>query len=157
MEPYPVDIDAGQIVRWFLAEREGPPSRFRFAAWLSRETEALPRRAEFRLGDDEREDLNEVLTVATLEIAPAHVSDGWRLLVVVEDEAGPRISDRERHAVAEHAIDLPAFYRDFIRPGRGSADVTAEAEDPAAQERLSALLDAIEEDRHDFHRSAPAR
>ena len=94
METYPVDIDAGQVVRWLRQELEADPSRFRVAGWLSRETEKIPRRREFRLGDEEREDLSEVATVVTLDIAPVDGSEGWRLSVVVEDEAGPHISDR---------------------------------------------------------------
>ena len=151
-DEYPVDIDAEQVVRWFLAEHEARPSEFGFAAWRSREMEQIPLRSEFRLGDVEREDLSEVATVASLEIAPAHPRDGWRLRVVVEDEAGPRISEREMDAAAEHEIGLQTFYREFILPGRGNANVTAEVEDSAAADRLAVLLGAIEENHHDFER-----
>ena len=36
----------------------------------------IPTRKEFHLGDEEREDLSEVATVATLEIAPRHTNEG---------------------------------------------------------------------------------
>jgi hypothetical protein len=42
-----------------------------------------------RLGDQEREDLNEVATVATWEITPFHSNDGWSLTIIVEDQVGP--------------------------------------------------------------------
>jgi hypothetical protein len=63
-----------------------------------------------------------------LEIGPAHASDGWLLTVVVEDEAGPRLPDRETRIEGEQQIDVASFYRQFIRPGRGLATVTAEVE-----------------------------
>jgi len=156
METYPVDIDAGQVVRWLRKELKADPSRFRVTGWLSRETEKIPRRRELRLGDEEREDLSEVATVATLDIAPVDGSEGWRLSVVVEDEAGPHISDRGPRERAERPIDLETFYREFIRPDRGTANVTAEARDSAARDLLTALIDAIEENRHDSGRGAPA-
>jgi hypothetical protein len=156
METYPVDIDAGQVVRWFRAELGADPSRFRVTGWRSRETETIPLRRELRLGDEEREDLSEVATVATLDIAPVDADEGWRLSVVVEDESGPRISDRGTRAAAERPIDLETFYKEFIRPDRGTANVTAEARDSSARIILTALIDAIEEDRHDSGRGAPA-
>jgi hypothetical protein len=33
-------------------------------------------------------------------------------------------------SAAEQQIDLGAFYHEFIPPGRGSAEITAEVEDP---------------------------
>ena len=156
METYPVDIDVGQIVRWLREELKADRSRFRVTGWLSRETEKIPRRRELRLGDEEREDLSEVATVVTLDITPVDGSEGWRLSVVVEDEAGPHISDRGTREAAERPIDLETFYKEFIRPDRGTANVTAEARDSAARDLLTALIDAIEENRHDSSGGAPA-
>jgi hypothetical protein len=104
----------------------------------------IPARRELHLGDEEREDLNEIATIATLEIAPAHPADGWLLRIVVEDESGPRISTGETTSAAEQQIDLGAFYHEFIRPGRGTADITADIEGPAAKARLAHLLGTIE-------------
>jgi len=43
----------------------------------------LPAGKETHFGDEERIDLSEVATIATLEIAPSHASDdGWLLGVV---------------------------------------------------------------------------
>ena len=64
--------------------------------------------------------------------------------VVVEDEAGPRIAAGETASAAEQQIDLGAFYHEFIRPGRGNADITAETEGPEAKARLAHLLGMIE-------------
>lgn len=148
MQTYPVDIDPGQIVRWVMAEQQAAPAALRTLARRSAEVRDIPVRQEFHLGDEERADLSEVATVATLEIAPADASDGWRLTVVVEDEAGPRVPDRGAMAENEERIDLGTFYKEFIRPERGSASVVAEVENPAAKARMTRLLGRIERNVH---------
>lgn len=151
MQNYPVDIDPEQIVRWVKVENEAAPSTFRVIARRASEVREIPVRRETHLGDEEREDLSEIATIATLEIAPAHPGDGWLLTVVVEDEVGPRILHDTAATEREQQIDLGTFYKEFIRPGRGSANVTAEVEDPAAKARVTRLLNAIERNRHPWH------
>lgn len=148
METYPVDIDAGQVVRWVIAEQRAAPSTFRITASRITEARDIPMRKEFRLGDEEREDLTEVATIATLEVRPFHSEDGWKLTIVVEDEVGPRAPATRAAIGGEVEIDLDAFYRDFIACGRGSINVTAEVEGQTAQSRMTRLLDRIETDRH---------
>ena len=148
MQTYPVDTDPEQIVRWVMAEQQAAPSTLRTSARRSTEVREIPVRSEFHLGDEEREDLSEVATVAILEIAPVHASDGWLLKVIVEDEAGPRVPDRSAAVEGEQQIDLGTFYSQFIRPGRGTASVVAEVENPAAEARVASLLDTIEKNRH---------
>lgn len=92
METYPVNIDAGQVTRWAKDELEIAPSTLRISARRSREVRDIPLRQEFHFGDQEREDLTEVDTIATLDVAPLHTNEGWLLNVVVEDEAGPHVS-----------------------------------------------------------------
>lgn len=157
MQTFPVEVDPEQIVRWLKAENETAPSTFRIFARRAREVREIPVRKETHLGDEEREDLTEITTIATLEIAPAHASDGWLLTVVVEDEVGPRVSDEGGVTEGEQQIDLGTFYNEFIRPGRGSANVTAEVESPAAQGRLTHLLNAIERNSHASDRGARTR
>jgi hypothetical protein len=157
METYPVDIDPGQVARWVKAECEVTPSAIKISARRKREVREIPLRAETHLDDAEREDLTEIATIATLEIAPVHASDGWLLSVVVEDEIGPRISNGSTGGEAEQQIDLGTFYKEFIRPGRGNANVTAEVEDPAAKEHLARILEAIETNRHGANRGASRR
>jgi hypothetical protein len=144
MESYPVDIDPAQVVRWVKAEQERSPYTFRITARRGRQVREIPLRPELHLGDEEREDLKEIETVATLEVAPAQAADGWLLRIVVEDEAGPGISTGEMASATERQIDLGAFYHEFIRSGRGSADITAEIEGPEGEARLAYLLGAIE-------------
>ena len=126
MQAYPVDADPGQLVRWLMAEHERSPSALKIAA----------RRAV------------DVRGTATLEITPRHANDGWLLKVVVEDEAGPRVPEREKGVAAEQQIDLGTFYRQFVRAERGIATVMAEVQDAAAEGRLGRLIDAVAVDRH---------
>jgi hypothetical protein len=157
METYPVDIDPGQVARWVKAECEVAPSAFRISARRRREVREIPIRAETHLGDGEREDLTEIATIATLEIAPVHSGDGWLLSVIVDDELGPRVSDAGTDEETEQQIDLGTFYKEFIRPGRGNANVIAEVENPAAKEHLTRLIEAIETNRHGAGRGASRR
>jgi hypothetical protein len=148
METYPIDADPEQVVRWLKAECEAAPSAFRIDARRTREVRAIPVRREDHLGDEEREDLSEIASVATLEIAPVHAADGWLLRIVVEDEVGPRISDRDIAGEGEQRIDLGTFYTEFIRPSRGNAYVVVEVEGPPSRARIAHLLKAIETNRH---------
>lgn len=148
MWTYPLDIDPVQVVRWIMAEHQAAPSRFRILARRAAEVRDIPPRRELHLGDEERENLTEVDTIATLEIAPAHASEGWLLIVEVEDEAGPRLPERDAPAEGERQIDLRSFYDEFIRPGRGIANVTAEVDDDAAELRVNELVSNIEKNRH---------
>lgn len=148
MRSYPLDIDPEQVVRWILAEHQTAPARFRIVGRRSADVRDIPVRQEFHLGDEEREDLTEVDTIATLDIAPIHASDGWLVTVVVEDEAGPRLPKKGVLVEGEQQIDLRAFYDEFIRPGRGIANVVAEVENEAAEKRLNELLSSIETNRH---------
>jgi len=148
MQTYPVDIDPKQIVQWLLAEHEAAPSGFRIQARRSIEARDIPVQKELHLGDEEREDLSEVATIATLQIAPVNPGEGWILRVVVEDEVGPRGPDRAAAVEYDEQINLGAFYSQFIRPGRGTANVVAEVENSAAEARLTRLLSAIERNQH---------
>jgi len=156
MLTYPVDIDAGQLVRWLIEEEKTAPGRFRIAARREADVQEIQARREWRLGDVEREDLSEVETVASLEIAPQHASDGWLLRVVVEDEAGPRLADSGL-AAGKEQIDLQMFYSKFIRSGRGIANVEAEAADEAAEARIAQLISSVERNRHGPAEERPAR
>jgi hypothetical protein len=145
---YPIDIDPEQIVRWLVAEQKATPSLFRFDARVVSEVREIPSSLEYHLGDEERENLSEVDTIATLEVRPAHPSEGWTLTVTVEDEAGPRITNQEIGTGSERRIDLGSFYHHFIRAGRGIATATAEVQDVGGERHLKELLDAILMDRH---------
>jgi len=148
METFPVDLDPAQVVRWIIAEQHAAPSTFRITANRATETRDIPMRKELRLGDEEREDLTEVATVATLEIAPFHSEGGWKLTMVAEDEVGPRALATRAAIGGEEEIDLDAFYRDYIASGRGSVNVTAEVDSSTAKALVTRLLHSIETNRH---------
>jgi hypothetical protein len=65
MQTYPVDTDPEQIVRWVIAEHQVSPSTLKTVARRTTEVQEIPARRELHLGDEEREDLSEVTTVAT--------------------------------------------------------------------------------------------
>ena len=148
MRTYPIDIDPVQVVRWIREELKDTPSRFNIVARRAYEDREIPAREELQLGDGEREELSETDTIATLEIAPAHASEGWLLKVEVDDEAGPRLPESDLEVERENAIELQEFYDDFIQAGRGIADVIAEVEDDAAEMRLNELISSIEKNQH---------
>jgi hypothetical protein len=152
MQNYQVDIDPEQVVRWAMAQHEVAPTSLRLYARRSSEMREIPARKEFHLGDEEREDLSEVATVATLEIAPWHTNEGWLLTVTVEDEIGPRVPAEGTAIEDDQQIDPGTFYSQFIRPGKGTATVVAEAENPGALELLTRLLREIETNRHQSER-----
>jgi hypothetical protein len=156
MPKYPLDIDPGQVVRWIMAEHQATPSRFTITARRAAEVREIPIRRELHLGDEERGDLTEVDTIATLEIAPAHASEGWHLIVEVEDEAGPRLPEKSELVETEEQIDVRTFYEEFIRPERGVANVFAEVEDDVAEARLTQLLAGIERNQHGPEKAGPA-
>ena len=72
IESFPVDIDPAQVVRWLMTERAARRTALTTSARYVTEVRKIPMRSELHLGDEEREDLSEVATIATLEIA----SDG---------------------------------------------------------------------------------
>ena len=148
MTTYPIDIEPEQIVRWLLAEQKTSPSFFKYDARQAVEVRDIPPRADLHLGDEEREDLSEVATIATLDVIPVRADDGWTLTIAVEDEAGPRVPNRAAAVAPEQRIDLGTFYQQFIRSGRGTATATAEVQDAAAERHLRQLLDAILVNRH---------
>lgn len=47
---------------------------------------------------------------------------------------------------SDQDLDLAAFQREFLRPGRGTATITAEVDGAPARRRLANLLEAIERD-----------
>ncbi len=148
METYPLDIDPEQLLHWIREELELAPSRFVLSARKAIEIREIPFQQEIRLGDEEREDLSEAAIIATLEIAPGHAAEGWKIAVVVEDEGGPRIDDVDMAAEAEQEIDLDTFHKQFNRPSRGTVNVVAEVDSPAAKARITRLISMIETNRH---------
>jgi hypothetical protein len=149
MESYPVDIDIDpeQVVRWLMVERQKTGTGLDIAAWRLNRVRPFEPGAEDRFGDEEREDLSDEVTVAQLMITPTHAGVGWSLVVSVEVERQAIVAG-EDSADEREPVDLDTFYLDFIRPGRGTARVTAEANSTEAEAHLDQLLHAIETNAH---------
>jgi hypothetical protein len=148
MESFAVDVDPAQIVQWLLAEeREGRRDYSIYAA-RSYLREPPPETAECRLGDEEREDIDQVTVIGMLEIAPFAYADGWTLRIRAEDPLGPRTPEDEPVPLEEEEIDLATLEEEFIRPRRAMIEIEGEARDENAKRRLHRLLHAVETDRH---------
>lgn len=148
MTTYPLDIDAGQLVHWLLdAERRHEEG---LSVRASREYVFRPvgRSARQRIGDEEAEDLSEVTAVGLLEVTPPPDHDGWVIRVRIEDELGGRVPDDESVQPGEEAIDIEAFEADFVKPDRGTVDISAEVDSGGALRRLNRLVAKVREDRH---------
>src|ERR1035437_3588752 len=139
MEPFPVDIDPTQIVRWIIAEHRVTPSSLKIMARRTTEVRQIPDREELHLGDEEREDLSEVATVASLEIAPADPSDGWRMTVVVEDEVRPGVPDRGTMVEEDQQIDLETFKTSRLILKPSTASSFARGEEPRLSSRRQTM------------------
>jgi hypothetical protein len=150
MESYPVeiDIDPEQVVRWLMVERQRGGSGLQINAWRIGEIHPLAPRVEDGLGDEEREDLSDEATVARLEVAPTHAGEGWRMVISVEAELEPFVPGEDSAEDEQEPIDLDTFYLDFIRPARGVASISAEADSAEAESHLDQLIRAIETNAH---------
>jgi hypothetical protein len=150
MEAFPIDVEPEQLVRWIIAERQSMVPKIEVVTNCLKEARDLPLRKEFRIGDELREDVRWVVTIATLKVAPIHRGEGWSVSVIIEDDLGPQApeDDGVEEEAGEAEIDVDAFYNEFVLPGRGSASVVAEVESPAAKQRLSRLLAQVLRDHH---------
>lgn len=152
MESYPtdidIDIDPEQVVRWLIAERQKGGSGLDIDAWRLNQGRPMEPRLEDRLGDEEREDLRDEVTVAQLAIAPRHAVEGWRITVSVEVDLEPIVPGEDSPDEEREPIDLDAFYLDFIRSDRGAASISAEVDSSEAKDHLDRFLRGIETNSH---------
>jgi hypothetical protein len=155
--PVDVDIDPEQAVRWLLVERQKSGAGVETRAWRVNEKHPIVAGVEQRLGDEELEDINDEVTVARLEISPAH-AEGWRIVISAEAEIEPVTPEEDSTEDEEEPIDLDSFYGDFVRSPRTTTTISAEAESAEAQAELERLIHGIETDTHvPEGRSAEAR
>jgi hypothetical protein len=150
MEGHPVDIDIDpeQVVRWLMVEWQKGGSGLDVRVSRTNERVPVEPRAEDRLGDEEREDLSDEVTVAKLEVTPTHAGKGWRLVVSAEAELEPFVPDEDFEEKEQAPIDLDTFYLEFVRPGRAAITISAEAETVEAEADLVRLTNAIETNVH---------
>jgi hypothetical protein len=148
MESYALDIAPEQIVLWLLSEQRAGRVTLQVSAWRAYETAEVAERQLSLLGDEEREELSDVLEIGLLEVAPPPGGAPWVLRIRFEDDVGPRLPEDEPAPEGEEEIDLQTFYDAFIARPRGTLQVIVEIESPAAKGHFNKVLDMIRRDRH---------
>jgi hypothetical protein len=156
VETYPVDIAPEQVVRWLMAEGRLHAFDLLVSATRSFAPGELTGGESGTLGEEEREEVSEISEVGLLEVMPRQKPHIWTLRVRVEDDIGPRMPEDEPVAETEEELDLPTFYEEFIKAGRGIADVSVEVDSPAAKASFNRVLEAILTDRHQRGKTEPA-
>lgn len=148
METYPVDLAPEQVVHWLLDDDRVHAFDLLVSATRSYQVGELRSGDSASLSDTDREELSEVSEVGLLEVRPRQEPHRWTLRIRVEDDVGPRLPEDEPVPAGDEDIDLATFYEEFIKTDRGVAEVSAEAESPAAKANLNKVLAAILTDRH---------
>jgi hypothetical protein len=156
VETYPIDIAPDQVVRWLMVEGRLPAFDLLVSATRSFGTGELTGGASRRLGDEEREEVSEISEVGVLEVMPRQKPHIWTLRIRVEDDIGPRLPEDEPVPETEEELDLPTFYEEFIKADRGVAEVSLDAESPAAKAKATRVLNAILTDQHQRGKGKPA-
>lgn len=156
METYPIDIAPDQVVRWLMVEGRLHAFDLLVSATRSFGTGELTGGASRRLGDEEREEVSEISEVGVLEVMPRQKPHIWTLRIRVEDDIGPRLPEDEPVPETEEELDLPTFYEQFIKADRGVAEISLDAESPAAKAHATRVLNAILTDQHQRGKGKPA-
>jgi len=90
VEPYPVDVDAKQLVQWLLDEERLRAFDLLVSVTRSYQREELEAREQATLGEAESEDLSAISEVGLLEVTPRQQpTSRWILRVRVEDDIAP--------------------------------------------------------------------
>jgi hypothetical protein len=148
METYPVDIEPEQIVAWLFDEERLQAHDLLVSATRCYQAGELGGGKSPWLSEEDREELSEVLEIGLLEVTPRDRPHRWALRVRVEDDIGPRLPEDEPLPEGEEDIDPQTFAEEFIKPGRGLAEVTVEVADDGAKASFDRLLSIILHDRH---------
>ena len=148
MESIAVDLPPEQIVRWLLDEDRRDAFDLLVNATRSYRIGELSSEERGSLDDGEADDLSETCEVGLLEIRPRHEPHRWVLRVRIADDIGPRVSEDEPVSGEEEEIDLGAFYEEFLKGNRGTAEATAEVDSAANKASIGRLLSAMLRDTH---------
>ena len=148
METYPLDIAADQVVQWLIDEERIGHREFQVSATRSYVLIDITSPEARGLGEEEREDLTEIMAIGTLEIAPQHKAEGWLLRVRVEDPLGRRLPDYVAASDVPEEIGMSSFRDEFLLPGRGTAFVAVDADREQSWLLFQNLLDQMRANKH---------
>jgi hypothetical protein len=148
MESMAIDLAPEQIVHWLMDEDRRDAFDLLVNTTRFYRTGELSSEERGSLDDDEEEGLSETCEVGILEVRPRHEPHRWVLRIRVEDDIGPRVPEDESVSEAEEEIDLGAFYEEFIKANRGTAEASAEVASAADKAGIARLLEAIIRDTH---------
>jgi hypothetical protein len=143
-----IDLAPEQIVRWLLDEDRRDAFDLLVNATRSYRAGELSSAERASFDDGETEGLSETCEAGILEVRPRHEPHRWVLRIRVEDDIGPRVPEDEPVSEEEEEIDLDAFYEEFIKANRGTAEVIAEVDSAAAKANIGRLLSAMMKDIH---------
>jgi hypothetical protein len=148
MESIAIDLAPEQIVRWLLDEDRRDAFDLLVNATRSYQTGELSSEDQGSLDDGEEAGLSETCEVGILEVRPRHEPHRWVLRIRVEDDIGPRVPEDEPVSEEEEEIDLGAFYEEFIKGNRGTAEAIAEVDSAADKASIDRLFGAMIRDIH---------
>lgn len=148
MEIYPVDLDARQVVHWLIAEQQQGTLHLNVFASRSYEVEPVGRGELQQFGEEESEELSDILAIGLLEVIPQADKNGWLLRIRVEDRIGQRMPEDEAVPEDEEELDLPTFEAEFMTPERGAVDIVLQAEDGYAKARFARIFKEMLRDEH---------
>lgn len=124
-------------MRWLIEEQRQDTLNLNVFASRSYIVEAVALDESQRFGEEESEDLNDILSIGVLEVTPAAKKNGWLLRIRVEDRISPRLPEDEDASEDEEELDLEAFEKEFVTPERGAVNVVLQADDRQAKARFT--------------------
>ena len=147
MTEFPLDLHAGQIVRWLMDDLSaGRKTKLEVHTTREYATDPVAYPEEVGVGEDE--EVAALTTIGLLEVRPLDAVYAWILCVRVEDMVGSHLPEDESVPEGAEEIDLEAFYRDFIVPGTGTAFVSVSAETAQGKLAFDRLHSEILANRH---------
>lgn len=143
MEPYAIDLDPEQVVKWLSDKSHLDAFNIGVRATRSYEAAELRGGKSARLSDTDLDEVNDIVEVGLLEVFPAARPSVWKISLRIEDDLGPRLPEDGSAPAEEEEMDLSSFLEEFVRSGRGISLLSAEVESTAAGRRLERVLKAM--------------
>lgn len=144
---YELDLDAAHVVEWLKRElASGGKPRFEIDASKMFFTDDAGDQLE---AIAETDDLQALSTVGILEVKPLVDSGGhWLLRIRIEDVLGSGLPEGGTVSDESEEMTLQGFEEDFVKPDRGTAQVTVELETDQDRQKFERFLSDVQTDRH---------